>query len=194
MTGPMTKTAAIEAVIGAAAAVPIVFTTGYTSRIAHAVADRPNHFYMTGSMGLCAPVASGLALATGHPAVAVDGDGSLLMNPAALVAAGALGSLPLVHVVLDDEAYDSTGGQDTGSSRVDLCAWALAAGYLTAGTARTPAELASSVAAAVATTRRPALIRCPVTTSGTAVPARIGADLAVHALRFTATVTALTKD
>lgn len=187
----MSKAEAVEAVIGVARSVPIVFTTGYVSRIACDIADRPNHFYMTGSMGLCAPVASGLALATGQPAVAVDGDGSLLMNPAALVAAGALVPLPLVHVVLDDEAYDSTGGQDTGSSRVDLCSLALAAGYQAAGTARTTAELAASVGSAVATGRGPALIRCPVRTSGTTVPGRIGEDLAGHARRFAAHMTAL---
>jgi len=44
MTITMSKTEVIRAVIDVAEATPIVFTTGYASRIAHAVAPRPSHF------------------------------------------------------------------------------------------------------------------------------------------------------
>nr|WP_052478830.1 thiamine pyrophosphate-dependent enzyme [Kibdelosporangium sp. MJ126-NF4]CEL20857.1 Sulfopyruvate decarboxylase-beta subunit [Kibdelosporangium sp. MJ126-NF4]CTQ98338.1 Sulfopyruvate decarboxylase-beta subunit (EC 4.1.1.79) [Kibdelosporangium sp. MJ126-NF4] len=188
---PDLKSAAIRAVIHAAATVPIVFTTGYTSRIALGIADRPNHFYMTGSMGLCASVASGLSLATRGPVVAVDGDGSLLMNPSTLVAAGALAPLALVHVVLDDDAYDSTGGQASGSGVVDMCAWARSSGYRATGTAHSAADLAGMVRAYVADGRGPVFIRCPLRPSSAPVPGRVGDDLAGHARRFSAHVAAL---
>jgi sulfopyruvate decarboxylase subunit beta len=67
MTLTMSKTEVIRAVIDVAEAAPIVFTTGYASRIAHAIAPRPSHFYMTGSMGLAAPIAAGVALAPAVP-------------------------------------------------------------------------------------------------------------------------------
>ncbi|SDW49777.1 phosphonopyruvate decarboxylase [Amycolatopsis xylanica] len=185
------KPAAIQAVITAAARVPIVFTTGYTSRIACGLADRPNHFYMTGSMGLCASVASGLSLATGQPVVAADGDGSLLMNPSTLVMAGSLAPLPLVHVLLDDDAYDSTGGQLSGSGDVDLCAWALACGYRTARTVPTAAALGDAVAAHIADGQGPVFLRCPLRTEATSVPGRVTDDLAGHARRFAAQVATL---
>jgi sulfopyruvate decarboxylase subunit beta len=182
----MTKSAAIETVIRAVESAPIVFTTGYTSRIAAAIADRPNHLYMTGSMGLSAPIATGLALATGCPALAVDGDGSVLMNPSALVLAGALAPLPLVHVVLDDGAYDSTGGQATGSAGVDMSAWALASGYQAAHVVGTPPALASLVVSSVARGSGPVLLHCRVTRSAKPLPGRVDLHLAEHAQRFAA--------
>jgi sulfopyruvate decarboxylase subunit beta len=204
----LTKAAAIRAVIEAAGAAPIVFTTGYTCRIARSIADRPNHLYMTGSMGLCAPLAAGMALATRAPAVAVDGDGSLLMNPAALVAAGALAPLPLVHVLLDDGAYASTGGQPTASRSVDLLGWVRACGYRRAHRVGHPAVLGRLVAAALrgpdgapdggpdgapdgdpdgglAAGAGPVFLYCPVPCTAEAPPGRVDADLAGHARRLT---------
>src|SRR5260363_186197 len=99
----MNKTVAIQQIILATTNQPIIFTTGYSCRIAAHLRHRPNHFYMTGSMGLA------VALATGLPTVVVDGDGSLLMNPASLIVAGAIPDLSLLHVVLDDGVYASTG-------------------------------------------------------------------------------------
>jgi sulfopyruvate decarboxylase subunit beta len=182
----MTKSAAIATVIRAVKSAPIVFTTGYTSRIAAAIADRPSHLYMTGSMGLSAPIATGLALATGRPALAVDGDGSVLMNPSALVLAGALAPLPLIHVVLDDGAYDSTGGQVTGSAGVDMSSWALACGYQAAHVVDTPPVLANLVANSVAHGSGPVFLHCRVTRSTQPLPGRVEHDLAEHAQRFAA--------
>ncbi|GAA3112145.1 thiamine pyrophosphate-dependent enzyme [Streptosporangium carneum] len=109
----------------------IVSTCGYTSRDLFNAADRPGNLYLVGSMGMAAPIALGLALARpGRQVVALDGDGSLLMN---------LGVLPLVaaadagilHVVVDNGMHESTGGQAT-VQRADFTALALAAGYRTA--------------------------------------------------------------
>ena len=108
----------------------VIFTTGMISREAFTIGDRPRNFYMVGSMGLVTPVALGIALnKPKRKVVAVDGDGSLLLN---------LGILPMVavgkpanflHLVLDNESYESTGGQPSISNKVDLAKLARAAGY-----------------------------------------------------------------
>jgi sulfopyruvate decarboxylase subunit beta len=158
--------------------------TGYASRIAHAIAPRPSHFYMTGSMGLAAPIAAGVALATDRPAVAVDGDGALLMNPASLITAGLLGGVPLIHVVVDDGAYDSTGGQLTGSEQIDACGWARACGYAMADVVESLDALRLLLAAHLAACQGPTLLHCKVARLHEPVPDRVGTDLAGHAHRF----------
>jgi thiamine pyrophosphate-dependent acetolactate synthase large subunit-like protein len=81
---PFDKSAAIAEILAAAPQVPTVFA----SRVAASMDDRPDHFYMTGSMGLALAVGTGVTRASGQPTIVVDGDGSLLMNPATLLAAG----------------------------------------------------------------------------------------------------------
>jgi sulfopyruvate decarboxylase subunit beta len=184
MTTTMSKTDVIRTVIDVAEAAPIVFTTGYASRIAHTIAPRPSHFYMTGSMGLAAPIAAGVALATGRPAVAVDGDGALLMNPASLITAGFLDGLPLIHVVVDDGAYDSTGGQLSGSERIDACGWARACGYPMAAVVESLNALRALLAAHLTDRQGPALLHCKVARLDEPVPGRIGTDLVGYARRF----------
>ena len=108
---------------------PIIFTTGYTCREAHAIQDRENNFYMVGSMGLASSIAAGLAYCVKESVVIVDGDGSVLMNPSGLFLSKILGIDNLIHIVLDNSTYDSTGGQITHSDKFDLCKMALLAGY-----------------------------------------------------------------
>ncbi|MDO0933571.1 thiamine pyrophosphate-dependent enzyme [Streptomyces sp. DG2A-72] len=128
----MNKHDVISAVIATTTDEPIVFTTGFACRIAQSIADRPGHFYMTGSMGLAADIGIGVALSSDRRAVVVDGDGSLAMNPGCLLTAGSLPDLRLLHVVLDDQIYESTGGQQAPSTHVDFCELARAAGYSSA--------------------------------------------------------------
>jgi sulfopyruvate decarboxylase subunit beta len=59
----MDKADAISAVIDATPDTPVIFSTGYACRIANSIADRPNYFYMTGSMGLAANIGTGIAAA-----------------------------------------------------------------------------------------------------------------------------------
>lgn len=180
----MNKTAAIEAVLAATADQPIIFTTGYACRIARGLADRDNHFYMTGSMGLASSIAIGVALETRRPTVVVDGDGALLMNPVGLVTAGALPDLPLVHVLLDDGRYASTGGQVVPSTRTDLCALAAASGYARVHSTGDLAEFTRIVHAELAACTAPVFIRAFLTVADPPVAARIDADLGDHARRF----------
>jgi phosphonopyruvate decarboxylase len=110
----------------------LVATTGYTGRELYALEDRQNQLYMVGSMGCAAPFGLGLAWARPDRRVIVlDGDGSLLMRMGALATIGYERPANLVHVLLDNEAHDSTGTQATVSHSVDLGAVARACGYPT---------------------------------------------------------------
>ena len=108
----------------------VIATTGYTGRELCALADRPNHFYMVGSMGCASSLGLGVALqAPGREVVVVDGDGAALMRMGNFATVGAYGGQNFTHIVLDDEAYDSTGAQATVSPGVDFAAVAAACGY-----------------------------------------------------------------
>lgn len=108
----------------------LIATTGFTGRALYAVEDRPNQFYMAGSMGCALSV--GLGLAVARPdlrVVVIDGDGALLMRLGALAMAGSCRPPNLLHLVLDNAAHDSTGTQATLSATADLPAAAIACGY-----------------------------------------------------------------
>lgn len=108
---------------------PIIFTTGYTCREAYSIHDQKNNFYMVGSMGLASSIAFGLACSFKSTVVVVDGDGSLLMNPAGMYLAKILPIYHLLHIVLDNKAHDSTGGQNTHSENFKFSKMALLSGY-----------------------------------------------------------------
>ena len=107
-----------------------LFTTGMISREAFNIRDRAENFYMIGSMGLLSAVGLGLALQSPARTIwIIEGDGSALMSLGTLPLIATCRPYNLIHVVLDNEAYESTGGQPTISSTVDLAALAEAAGY-----------------------------------------------------------------
>lgn len=95
-----------------------------------AAGQRPENFYMLGSMGLAAPIAMGVALAQPQRRVfALEGDGSLLMQLGALGTIAAARVKNLAVVVFDNGMYQITGKQQTlTASTVDLVAMAKGAG------------------------------------------------------------------
>jgi phosphonopyruvate decarboxylase len=108
----------------------VIATTGYTGRALYALDDRPSQLYVVGSMGCASSVGLGLALAQPNRRVIVlDGDGAALMRLGALATLGYRRPPNLVHVLLDNEMHESTGGQATVSSSADLAAVAQACGY-----------------------------------------------------------------
>jgi len=126
------RSAALEQVLAASEdrKTVVIATTGFTGRELYALADRPQHFYMVGSMGCASSLALGLALARPDLRVMViDGDGAALMRMGNLATLGAYNPANLVHVVLDNEAHDSTGAQSTVSACTDFAAVAAACGY-----------------------------------------------------------------
>jgi len=115
------------AVIPDAAA--IVATTGKCGRELFTIADREQHLYQVGSMGCAASMGLGVAVNVARPVVVLDGDGAALMKMGTMATIGSYGPKNLIHIVLDNGTYDSTGGQPTVSPSVDFAAAALACGY-----------------------------------------------------------------
>ncbi|OWR27603.1 phosphonopyruvate decarboxylase [Saccharibacillus sp. O23] len=105
-------------------------TTGFTGRELYEVEDSKQNLYMVGSMGCISSLGLGLALSqTSRKVVAIDGDGALLMRMGNMATTGRYGPSNLLHILLDNHAHDSTGGQETVSAGVDFAAIAAACGY-----------------------------------------------------------------
>jgi thiamine pyrophosphate-dependent acetolactate synthase large subunit-like protein len=92
--------------------------------------QRPQNFYMLGSMGLAVPIAFGVALAQPQRQVfALEGDGSLLMQLGSLGTIAMHAPKNLAIVIFDNGVYQITGSQPTLTScRTDLVAMAKGAG------------------------------------------------------------------
>lgn len=127
----------------------VVSTTGLISRELFAARDLPGNFYMQGSMGHAMAMALGMALrCASRPVVVLDGDGAVLMHMGTLSTIGSCAPANLVHVVLDNEAYESTGSQATTSSRTRLDGVAEACGYRHVSRCRDAHGLRRALAAA----------------------------------------------
>jgi phosphonopyruvate decarboxylase len=132
---PATRAEAVAAIHEACRDVAIVSTTGYASRELALHGPHDGRFYMQGSMGFALAIALGVArVRPRQPVLVLDGDGALLMRLGSLATAAVLRPPQLVHVVLDNGTYGSTGGQPTVSAGVDFPAAAIACGYRSAAT------------------------------------------------------------
>ncbi len=110
-------------------AAAVIAATGKCGRELFTLSDRPQHLYQVGSMGGAGPMGLGLAMNVKRPVVVLDGDGAALMKMGGMATVGAYGTGNLIHFILDNGTYDSTGGQPTVSNGVDFAALALALGY-----------------------------------------------------------------
>lgn len=94
-----------------------------------AAADRPQNFYMLGSMGLASSMGLGYALA--RPAervVVLEGEGSVLMNLGTLATIARTRPARYLLVVMSNGTYALTGSQATAAAVVDFAAVARGAG------------------------------------------------------------------
>lgn len=108
--------------------------------------DRHLNYYTWGGMGLAASVGLGFALRRPDRRVVVlDGDGALLMNPNALFAIGRGRPANLLHVVCDNRAFSTTGGQKTGSETIRLTDLATVFNYSWAREARSLQDVHTTV-------------------------------------------------
>jgi len=146
----MSRLTALGIALKAIGEAPVLHANGYICRESFSVADRPQSFYMIGSMGLAPAIALGLALA--RPArrtVVFDGDGNLLMNLGILPMIGAQRPPGLLHLVFDNEVYGSTGNQASPSRHVRLDRLAAAAGFASAVAVTDPLGLEGALRAAL---------------------------------------------
>ncbi|MBY0336146.1 MAG: hypothetical protein K2X11_06000 [Acetobacteraceae bacterium] len=115
---------------------------------------RDENFYMLGSMGLAAPIALGVAIAQPErKVIALEGDGSLLMQLGCLSTIAARKPANLILVIWDNGIYQITGGQGTPAqlAGTDLIAIARASGLTNAQWAADEAEFDQLLDAALAT-------------------------------------------
>jgi thiamine pyrophosphate-dependent acetolactate synthase large subunit-like protein len=108
----------------------VVAGIGNTNFDLWAAGRRPQNFYMLGSMGLACPIALGVALAQPERGVvALEGDGSLLMQLGCLSTIAMLKPKNLAIVVMDNGCYQITGAQPTATAAAaDLVAIARGCG------------------------------------------------------------------
>jgi thiamine pyrophosphate-dependent acetolactate synthase large subunit-like protein len=117
---------------------------GLIPRALRQLADREENFYMVGSMGLALPLAIGFSRHAGVPTIAVEGDGNALMGLSGMCLAPAAGR-PLVHVVLDNQGYESTGGQASPAPGFAFTEVARAARYSMSVSVKDGPELARAL-------------------------------------------------
>ncbi|MBI3705901.1 MAG: hypothetical protein HY244_19070 [Rhizobiales bacterium] len=116
-----------------------------------ACGQRPQNFYMLGSMGLTIPIALGVAIAQPkRHVIALEGDGSLLMQLGCLATVAMLRPANLTIVLWDNGLYQITGSQTTASATTaDLVAIARGAGIADAAWAADEDDFDRLVAAAL---------------------------------------------
>lgn len=93
----------------------VVTNIGLPSQEMHLMDDQPTNFYMLGTMGLASSIGLGLALAQDKKVIAVDGDGSILMNLGTLPTIANNPASNFILLIIDNGSYGSTGDQITYS-------------------------------------------------------------------------------
>ena len=97
-----------------------VSTTGDTSRDLFEIGDKKNNFYIVGSMGYASALGLGISLFIEDKVVILDGDGAMLMHMGNMSTIGAYAGKNLLHIVLNNNVYSTTGGQYNSSINTDL--------------------------------------------------------------------------
>lgn len=117
----MKRRNAIEKIMSEITNELILCNIGFPSRELYDIEDREENFYMIGSMGLISSIGLGLALAKpDKKIIIIDGDGSFLMNLGAVVTIFAQNPANLTWIVINNEAYGSTGNQETYAKHLNL--------------------------------------------------------------------------
>ena len=101
------------------------------------------------TLGLCSSIALGMALGLPHrKIIALDGDGSLLMNLCSLPTIARMHPSNLVHIVFDNEVYEASGSKKTATAAgTDLVGVARAAGIKNAGWANNLSDFGRAISA-----------------------------------------------
>ena len=148
----LTREEAIGAVISALPPdVPIVSTTGMASRELFEIRKSSGmghgrDFLTVGGMGHASQIAAGIAMARPErKIVCLDGDGAVLMHMGGLAINADCPNL--LHVVINNGAHDSVGGQPTKGALLDFTRIAKACGYARVFHAATKDEIVSQIRA-----------------------------------------------
>ncbi|WP_045221199.1 phosphonopyruvate decarboxylase [Desulfonatronum thioautotrophicum] len=112
----------------------IVSTTGKTSRELFELRkerfEKQCDFLTVGSMGHASSIALGVAMGRPHRNVlCIDGDGAFIMHMGSLPIIGSLKPENFVHILLNNSAHESVGGQETVAGTIDISKIVKACGY-----------------------------------------------------------------
>lgn len=165
---PLSREEAIQKVAASLSAKDvIVSTTGMISRelFEYRTAQGQGHerdFLTVGSMGHASQIALGIALEkTDRRVWCFDGDGAALMHLGSVAIIADKAPENFVHVIFNNGAHDSVGGQPTVGLKVNLAGIAKAAGYKDAVSVTTAEDLGSALKT-LKTMRGPVLLEVRV--------------------------------
>ena len=125
----------------------IVSTTGMISRELFEYRAAMNHghhqdFLTVGSMGHASQIALGIAINKPDRKVfCFDGDGATIMHAGNMAIIGSVAPSNYYHIVFNNGAHDSVGGQPTVGHQVDIPSVARAFGYKTVKTVDNESDL-----------------------------------------------------
>jgi len=129
----------------------IVSTTGKTSREVFEYRfkkgeSHKNDFLTVGGMGHANQIAYGLALNSKRRIICLDGDGAVLMHMGSICTIGNSQLNNFIHVVINNGAHESVGGQPTLGFSIDLVTIAKSCGYKEAFQVSSKVEIHSLIA------------------------------------------------
>ena len=113
----------------------VVSTTGVASRELFEYREKlksghERDFLTVGGMGHVSQIALGIALQKKNRQVyCLDGDGSLIMHMGTLAINASMNCRNFKHIVFNNSAHDSVGGQPTVGDRIDIASIASNVGY-----------------------------------------------------------------
>lgn len=125
----------VRHIAAAAGEDPIVSTTGKASRELFEIREANGQphcydFLTVGSMGHSSSIALGIALQQPQRKVwIIDGDGAVLMHMGAMAVLASQNPGNIVHIVINNGAHETVGGQPTAMAHVDVVAVAKGCGY-----------------------------------------------------------------
>lgn len=144
-----------EAIIKAASCLEenaaIVSTTGMASRelFEYRADSNKRHetdFLTVGGMGHASQIALGIALKQPkRPIYCFDGDGAALMHLGSMAISGTSNVSNFVHILLNNGAHESVGGQPTIGFDIDFPAIAKACGYTSVTRVKTNDEITKAI-------------------------------------------------
>ena len=87
-------------------------------------------FLTVGSMGHCSSIALGIAIEKpNEKIVCIDGDGAMIMHLGAVTSISSLKPSNYYHILINNQAHESVGGQKTAAKDVSLLSIVKSSGY-----------------------------------------------------------------
>jgi phosphonopyruvate decarboxylase len=130
----LTRESVITSFMDACPDAKFIATTGHIGRELYENRDlklqgHENDFLSIGGMGHSSSIALGVAINTQKDVICLDGDGSVLMHMGSLAINGQNAAENFKHIILNNGAHHSVGGQPTHGHQIDFCKIAKSCGY-----------------------------------------------------------------